>query len=545
MHLSADKKNTSVDTLRTRIQLEVSTQRAALALLQLEREPVVELRSSTQRIEMLVDELFFRISEASESHWHSLQQVAGTLARGFPHSTQHNNRDSRNLLFIRIETIAAKYAKSHKKSLSSLRTGNVSDDDSSILSTDDSIFSKSVRTSITSVEPDDDYSQSVAVNQALNSIQRQFIDYEQQSVDDQNEICKLREKLTQEQYRCEALESKVVNSSELKDQIARLQLELAEKQEAEAFKTNQSERQQYQQDHTIAQLELQLSLEQSRREELEKHHVNFQEQMAQLQLELTEKQQQQQHSQDQIADLELNIRQENTRKEDQIARCREVLNCSLEEAIETMSMNRQEMERVKQQLIQQEAASSSWQSEAAAKEAEVLSLRNHVLTLQQQNAATERFKVPDMSFEEAQRAYTIRESALMLQTASLEAELGSILKEYERLTRHITDFNLERKKYDQQLSEMMDEIHRLQAALADEKTKRVGDENGTTAALRKEFRNLMAGVKAEQQQTMEHEWNQRQHTENELRALKHDLEMKRWEKIDVGVQTGFVAYPLS
>ncbi|KAF7730386.1 hypothetical protein EC973_002192 [Apophysomyces ossiformis] len=546
---SFDRRDTTIDALRTRIELEVGTQRAALALLKLEKEPLPDLHASTHRIEKLVDELFFRISQTSENHWNSMQRLAGSLAHSPPNSAFHDRRDSRDQLFIRLEAIATKHVKHRKKSIHTLKTESINDDNSSVLSTDDSIFSKSVRTSVTSIAPDDDYRQSLAINQTLAAIQKQFVDYEQQIADDQTKLCEIREQLAQEQRRREELEGKVALTLTLEDQVSKLQLELAQKQETEAFNTNKSEEYQSQQDHTIAQLELQLSLEQSHREELEKRHVHLQQQISQLQQELAEKQQEQKDSsekwQEQITNLQLTITQETTRKKEQEAQCRKVMNCSLDEAIESMATHREETEKLQQELMKQEEACSTWRSKATAKEMELADLQNRLLGLQEKKASSSETEALNIAFQEAQRAYTARESAFILQTASLEAELGSILKEYERLTRNITDFHLERKAFETKMQEMANEVHMLQAMLADEQVKRIGDENGTTASLRKEFRQLMADVKAEHQQAMERERERQQQTENKLRALKHDLEMKRWEKVDVGVQTKFVAYPCS
>ncbi|KAI9490801.1 hypothetical protein BDB00DRAFT_530151 [Zychaea mexicana] len=147
------------------------------------------------------------------------------------------------------------------------------------------------------------------------------------------------------------------------------------------------------------------------------------------------------------------------------------------------------------------------------------------------------------AFKEAQEEYTRREAALMLQSASVEAELGAIFKEYDKLTRNIADFNYERKKYDQQVQALMREKHLLDKQLADYKVKDGIGKDGQTMTLRKEFRQLMATVKAEHEQAIEKEMEKRRQVESDMRNMKHELEMKRWDTVSTAVQTSFVAYP--
>ncbi|KAI9264886.1 hypothetical protein BDA99DRAFT_37538 [Phascolomyces articulosus] len=149
------------------------------------------------------------------------------------------------------------------------------------------------------------------------------------------------------------------------------------------------------------------------------------------------------------------------------------------------------------------------------------------------------------AFKSAQEEYTRREAALMLQSASVEAELGAIFKEYDKLTRNITDFNHERKKYEQHVQALTREKHLLDKQLADFKVKDGIGKDGSTMTLRKEFRQLMAKVKAEHEQEIEKESEKRHQVEIELRNMKHELEMKRWDTVNTGVQTTFVAYPIN
>lgn len=149
-----------------------------------------------------------------------------------------------------------------------------------------------------------------------------------------------------------------------------------------------------------------------------------------------------------------------------------------------------------------------------------------------------------LDFEQAQQTYTARESAYILQTASVEAELERILKEYDRLTRNIVDFNLERKRFENEIRDLQQEKQRLFQKVCDQQVCSLSEENG----LRKEFRELMANVKEAHSQTLAAELDRRMQLEQELRNVKLDNETKRWEKVDVAVQTNFVpllTYPMS
>jgi hypothetical protein len=149
-----------------------------------------------------------------------------------------------------------------------------------------------------------------------------------------------------------------------------------------------------------------------------------------------------------------------------------------------------------------------------------------------------------LAFEQAQQAYTARESAYILQTASVEAELERILKEYDRLTRNIVDFNLERKRFEDEIRALQQEKQRLIQKTCDQGVCNLSQDKG----LRKEFRELMASVKENHAQALLVELDHRLQLEQELRDVKSDNEMKRWEKVDVAVQTNFVpllTFPMS
>lgn len=142
----------------------------------------------------------------------------------------------------------------------------------------------------------------------------------------------------------------------------------------------------------------------------------------------------------------------------------------------------------------------------------------------------------------AQSQFTVRESALLLQSSSIEADFEAIFKEYERLTRNITDFASERQAYDERIHELLQYKNRIQTELADEKVRslKMGSESNSTQTLRREFRKLMSDVKAEHQRELAQAEEHRKKLESMLKNIRREEEKRRWEKQSRGVQTNFV-----
>ncbi|KAG2187074.1 hypothetical protein INT44_003302 [Umbelopsis vinacea] len=142
----------------------------------------------------------------------------------------------------------------------------------------------------------------------------------------------------------------------------------------------------------------------------------------------------------------------------------------------------------------------------------------------------------------AQSQFTVRESALLLQSSSIEADFEAIFKEYERLTRNITDFASERQAYDERIHDLLQYKNRIQTELADEKVRslKMGNESNSTQTLRREFRKLMSDVKAEHQRELAQAEDHRKKLESTLKNIRREEEKLRWEKQSRGVQTNFV-----
>lgn len=234
----------------------------------------------------------------------------------------------------------------------------------------------------------------------------------------------------------------------------------------------------------------------------------------------------------------------------------------VDQSRETEMMLRQQVKELQAELVKSQQRQEQWQRERQAilqlldngkDNGKDTSLYSRVKALMDTKHSTgketqdlqAKLDEIESAFRAAQEEYTRREAAWMLQSASVEAELGAILKEYDRLTRNITDFNHERKKYETQITELRRERQLLDKQVADYKIQQDIGKDGQTMTLRKEFRQLMATVKAEHQQELQKEIEKRRQVELELSNIKHDLEMKRWDTVSTAVQTHYVAYPPS
>ncbi|KAI8889988.1 hypothetical protein K501DRAFT_328772 [Backusella circina FSU 941] len=165
--------------------------------------------------------------------------------------------------------------------------------------------------------------------------------------------------------------------------------------------------------------------------------------------------------------------------------------------------------------------------------------RYHQDILEQQLMETQRqLGLLTQQYQVAQQIYITRESAYILQSASLEVELERIVKEYYRLTRNISDFHYERKKWQDEIHRLNNEKQELDKKLSDERVKRIAHD-GQTKTLRKEFRTLIASVKDDHASAIEREIVLRRQIEHHLRDMKADEEMKRWERVDIAIQTEF------
>lgn len=146
--------------------------------------------------------------------------------------------------------------------------------------------------------------------------------------------------------------------------------------------------------------------------------------------------------------------------------------------------------------------------------------------------------------EELQRAFTAREQAWLAQSASMETDFEGIMKEFDRLTTTAMEFETDRMKYEQRIEELTRRMQQLEAELTEERISKLGldtSEGPTTASLRKEFRKLVSDLKADHQRILDRETSERKSVESKLRDMKHEREMARYERVNKGVQTHFIA----
>ncbi|KAI7862735.1 hypothetical protein BDF14DRAFT_1745954 [Spinellus fusiger] len=105
------------------------------------------------------------------------------------------------------------------------------------------------------------------------------------------------------------------------------------------------------------------------------------------------------------------------------------------------------------------------------------------------------------TFQAAQSMFTQQESAYMLQSASLEAELGYLQKEYDRLTRNLIDFRYERRKHEEEVDKLKKEIRVKDRTIVDGRIKQL--ENEESKDVHQEFRKIIQHTKLDHEKERE------------------------------------------
>ncbi|KAK4510224.1 uncharacterized protein ATC70_006396 [Mucor velutinosus] len=147
------------------------------------------------------------------------------------------------------------------------------------------------------------------------------------------------------------------------------------------------------------------------------------------------------------------------------------------------------------------------------------------------------------ALQQLQAIFSEKEAAWIEQSAAMEANFEGILKEFDRLTGTAMEFETDKMNYERRIERLTQEVKDLESSLAQEKTKNLGHESDTptTASLRKEFRKMITDMKADHQRTLDREAEEKRRLEKQLKDLKHEREMSRYERINKGVQTFFMA----
>ncbi|KAI9475935.1 MAG: Up-regulated during septation-domain-containing protein [Benjaminiella poitrasii] len=142
-----------------------------------------------------------------------------------------------------------------------------------------------------------------------------------------------------------------------------------------------------------------------------------------------------------------------------------------------------------------------------------------------------------------QSSFLEREASWIEQSAAMEANYEGILKEFDRLTDTAMEFEKDKINYEQRIENLTHEVKLLRAQLLEEKTRNLGCESDTptTASLRKEFTKMINDMKVDHQRALEKEAEQKRRLEKQLKNLKHERDMSRYERINKGIQTMFIA----
>ncbi|CAO3629072.1 unnamed protein product [Cunninghamella echinulata] len=178
-------------------------------------------------------------------------------------------------------------------------------------------------------------------------------------------------------------------------------------------------------------------------------------------------------------------------------------------------------------------------------EAQMKELKQQHSTMNNQGRSHQQGMVDVSVLRELQDAFTQKEIAWMEQSANMEANFEGILKEFDRLTGTAVEFENDRMNYERKIDGLTRQISTLDSALADLQVNRLGFEDGkndtpTTASLRKEFRRMVNDMKLEHQRLIDREVGETKRVEKQLKDLKHELAMSRYEKVNKGVQTLFI-----
>lgn len=156
-------------------------------------------------------------------------------------------------------------------------------------------------------------------------------------------------------------------------------------------------------------------------------------------------------------------------------------------------------------------------------------------------AAPPQLKMDRTALEKLQVAFSEKEAAWIESSTAMEANFEGILKEFDRLTGTAMEFEADKQKYERRIEQLTQEVRMLESSLNAEKQKNLGQANDTptTASLRKEFRKMITDMKADHQRTLDREIEEKKRLEKQLKDLKHEREMSRYERTNKGVQTLF------
>lgn len=203
-----------------------------------------------------------------------------------------------------------------------------------------------------------------------------------------------------------------------------------------------------------------------------------------------------------------------------------------------------ELAEVKVRLVEAQTSGDRGASSAMLDELSQLRMENTTMEAEL-NITQDQLRALQSRFENAQKQFTQMENAMNKRSERLEDDFEGIMKEYERITGNLMNLESERHSHERRYNELQEHAHKLEFDLADYKIRAMGvaeqgNESGTTASLRKEFRKLMNEMKSEHHEVLMREVLERKRLEATVRDMRRDEEMRRWDKVSKGVQTNLL-----
>lgn len=552
-----------VDTLYSRIRVQTDTQRAVATVFKLDQSSMTDfiqdVCQSSQQTALLVDEFYFTSQSAHRMETNYLQHLAATLATEIQ-SKQYLPQEDIHLvltkILVKLEATFNHYDDSmdqqHVSTLASTSTSTSTSSSTSSSSSSTSSFS-TYSSGFTQTNSIDTLSSTLYKTTTTSDTATTLY----KKID--NSIEKLSHQLKQKQELLRVLEIQSNTHEELarqRERSANIVLELersrskrqliSKKQEEDLIMLRdqlmqETLRRQSLQDrvtsleHTLKSKETELNKLKNQQLVVKKEeiHNSCHLQIKQLQQELKDKEEKEEEKEDKKENLSLQ----------QKINAVEQRNAQLQQIIKDYS--EKEHIRTCQEKNILDQCQNVMNTKCTNCEKAVASTIAHLTERQQvhqiinnipsdNNQLQQQIFQLQKEFNQAKHTFTTRESAFILQSASTEAELERILKEYDRLTRNIVDFNNERKKLEDEISVLHQDKQLLEKRVCDDKVSTIKE-----SSLRKEFRSLMASVKDKHTKAILQELEKQRRLEQELRDIKSDIETKRWEKVDVAVQTHY------
>ncbi|CEP19353.1 hypothetical protein [Parasitella parasitica] len=544
-----------VDYLYGRIRVQTDAQRATTAAFKLDQSSVADfiqdVFQSIQQTTSLIDEFYFATQSAHCIETRYLQHLAGTLALAVQQQWSPQEEIHRMLteFLVKLEAIFNQH------------NGNA--DQQCVSAPSSTSSSSSASSSSSSSSSTSRFTQVESIDTSLSSVYTTATTSNASSTLCEKIDCiieKISQQLKQKQESLRAMEIRESMHEELarqRERSANLVLELersrskrqgiAKKQEKDAIMLRDQLKQEMLRRQTlqerVSSLEHALKLKEAELTRLKKqpyvikeeeNHDSCQLQIKQLQQQLLDEEVLKENHQESKEKVQLALQQKlNSAEQD---------NFQLRQRLKRYSEEEQAWKRQKKSILDQ--CQDVMNVEFTNCEKAVTALVGH--KIEQHQVKDAKHNLTDQShlqqqltrlqeqFDHAKQRFTTRESAFILQSASTEAELGRILKEYDRLTRNIVDFANERKKFEDEINMLHQDKQLLEKRICDEKISIIKE-----SSLRKEFRSLMASVKDKHSKALAQELQKQRQLEQELRDIKSDIEMKRWEKVDIAVQTHY------